>query len=300
MFEDGGELLEVVEPYIRAATDGGEPLLVASRRDRVDGLRSVFGGLPDARFVDTEDWNPNPGTRLRAMHDLVTDALDAGAKRVWVCSEPPLAGRSPAAVREWERFESVLNAILAPFPVTILCLYDKAHLDPTVIETARRTHPVLHEDGLRAPSSTFQGPETFLREWRHQLEPPPPSAALLAAFPDLATVRRFVREHATGVGVALERAMELCVAVSEIMTNAFVHGGGPTALWTWTDDGQFICQIDDHGEGIADPIAGYRPPGIASNGRGLWISRQLVDLLQVESHPKGTSVRLHVEVDENH
>jgi hypothetical protein len=59
-------------------------------------------------------------------------------------------------------------------------------------------------------------------------------------------------------------------------------------------DGRFICQIDDHGTGVKDPLAGYATPDpIALGGRGCWLARQLIDLLQITPTGSGTSVRLH-------
>jgi hypothetical protein len=38
------------------------------------------------------------------------------------------------------------------------------------------------------------------------------------------------------------------------------------------------------GAGLADPFAGYRPPGTEQRtGRGLWLARQVVDLMQMET-----------------
>lgn len=64
-------------------------------------------------------------------------------------------------------------------------------------------------------------------------------------------------------------------------------------------DGYLLCQVDDRGPGVADALAGYRPPaGATVQGRGLWITRQLVDLLEVVPTPTGTSVRVRVRLGE--
>jgi len=59
--------------------------------------------------------------------------------------------------------------------------------------------------------------------------------------------------------------------------------------------GRFLCQIQDDGPGVADPLAGYVPAAEAMDaGRGLWLARQLVDLIQIVPKSTGTTVRLHV------
>jgi len=50
------------------------------------------------------------------------------------------------------------------------------------------------------------------------------------------------------------------MAANEVLTNALRYGRGAVALWGWPDDGRFLCQIQDDGRGIADPLAGYVPP----------------------------------------
>ena len=56
------------------------------------------------------------------------------------------------------------------------------------------------------------------------------------------------------------------------------------------------ARSQDDGPGIADPLAGYLPPADAMEaGRGLWLARQLVDLLQIVPNSTETTVRLHVD-----
>jgi anti-sigma regulatory factor (Ser/Thr protein kinase) len=108
------------------------------------------------------------------------------------------------------------------------------------------------------------------------------------------SARAFLRDRALRAGVRAERAVDLCYAVNEVLTNALVHGSTP-AVSAWLDDGRFVCQIEDRGHGIVDPLAGYLPPATdAVRGRGLWLARQLVDLLQIVPGRLGTTVRLQV------
>ncbi|MDX6532539.1 MAG: hypothetical protein QOF68_283, partial [Gaiellales bacterium] len=46
---------------------------------------------------------------------------------------------------------------------------------------------------------------------------------------------------------------------------------------------------------LDDPLAGHLPPSpMAPDGWGLWLSRQICDLVDVRSNESGTVVRLHV------
>lgn len=75
-----------------------------------------------------------------------------------------------------------------------------------------------------------------------------------------------------------------------------MHGGGEARLSTWTEGDRFICHVEDAGVGIADPLAGYRPPGARVSGRGLWLARQLVDLMEILPRERGAAIRLHAPV----
>ena len=121
----------------------------------------------------------------------------------------------------------------------------------------------------------------------------PASAITIPEVPDAATGRHFLEDHAVSCGVGLEAAMDLSTAANEILTNSFLYATRPS-LSAWVVGQHFVCQIEDHGAGLLDPIASYRPPSDAGqNGRGLWMARQLVDLLQIVGGPTGTIVRLH-------
>jgi anti-sigma regulatory factor (Ser/Thr protein kinase) len=290
------DFLEYMVPYVRSGLDNDEVVFVAAGGDNLAALRSEIGPRGAAAgWADTEAWHPHTATRLRAFHELATDALASGAASIRLAGEPVWPAGPPELVREWQRYESVLNNVLAPFPVTLVCLYDAARLDPSILATARTTHPTFLEDSAEHRSEDFETPEEFLARWNAELTPPPRSAERITEFTDLSSARRFVHKQAIRDGLPADRAADLCFAANEAITNAIVHGHGVAGLWTWNDDGRFICQVEDRGPGIADPLAGYRPPSNeASSGRGLWLARQLVDLLQVVPGRAGTTVRLHV------
>jgi anti-sigma regulatory factor (Ser/Thr protein kinase) len=288
--------LETMVPFVRAGVDNDEVVFVATRADNVDALHDELGtGAGAARLADTDQWYPHPAARLRAFHTFVTRELNAGAVRIRLAGEPVWRPEPPEFVREWQRYESVLNAVLEPFPATLLCLYDASRLDPSVLATAHQTHRTVHLDGQAVASAAFQEPDRLLSLWNPELAPPPPTAVRAHTVTDLAAARTFLAEHALTADVRPDRAMDLSVAANEILTNALIHADGPVALWAWTAEDRFVCQIEDQGPGVADPLAGYRPPPASREGeRGLWLARQLVDLLQLVSADTGTAVRLHV------
>jgi anti-sigma regulatory factor (Ser/Thr protein kinase) len=107
---------------------------------------------------------------------------------------------------------------------------------------------------------------------------------------DLPDLRAWVhiRAHAWEPGDAAD---DFVLAVSEIATNAVVHGGGAGTLTLRHDDGQLVCRIADTGPGMADPGAGRTPPPpTATTGYGLWLAHNLTSTVLISTSPAGTTV----------
>jgi anti-sigma regulatory factor (Ser/Thr protein kinase) len=290
------EFIAYAVPFVRQGVAEGEPVFGVVGQAELEALRSEVG-MNGARLEDTNTWHPVPATRLRAFHRYVTGSLERGAERVRLIDEPLWPDRPPGSALEWARYESVLNDVLAPFPVTLVCTYDGSRLRPEVVADARRTHPVVSTNGTTGPSADFEDPSSLLARWTARLTPVPDGAESMLPPFDPAPARAFVRERAGRAGVAEPRSMDLALAASEILANAAAHGAGPTAFRTWVDGDHLVCQIDDAGAGLADPFAGYRPPGTEQrSGRGLWLARQVVDLMQIAPGPGGTSVRFQIRI----
>jgi anti-sigma regulatory factor (Ser/Thr protein kinase) len=299
LYESVDDFLGLMVPFVTGGLDSGEPVFVAAKAGNLAALRAEIGEHgPAVRWADAQDWHPHPGRRLRAFHELVTDGLRAGARRVRLVGEPVWPPGAPELVLEWQRYESVLNVVLGPFPVTLVCLYDASGLDSELVTTAQRTHPTISRGGPDQLSTEFEQPEDFLSRCTPELAAPPPWAARMTDPPDLISCRRFLTDRALLAGVDPQRAMDLSVAANEVLTNAMVHGHGTASLSAWTDGDRFVCQIQDHGGRLTDAVTGYRPPEAErGSGRGLWIVRQLVDLLQIVPGGPGMTVRLHVTLD---
>lgn len=282
-------------PFIRTGLEREEPVFAAVGAIELEALRDDLGADTPAVLVDTREWTPHPATRLRAFHDFVTAELARGASSIRLVGEPAWETR-PAFNREWARYESALNAVLGPFPVSLLCTYPSARLDPAIVEDARRTHPALLEGEVVVPSDRYAGPDELLRHWSPPLRPPPPDAISMHGSGDLHAARAFVTARATAAGVAAERLDDLALATTEILANAVEHGGGgEPVLRTWIADDLFVTQIEDEGIGGIPPLAGYEPPRrVLEDGRGLWIARQVMDLVEIAPSPSGTAVRLSV------
>jgi serine/threonine-protein kinase RsbW len=109
----------------------------------------------------------------------------------------------------------------------------------------------------------------------------------------LVDTRRLVRAVATESRLSPARIAEVALAVHEVAMNAITHGRPPGAVRIRAEGDELVCEVEDHGPGISDPLAGTEPPDLDGlQGRGLWIARQLSDRVEIESIPGRTVVRL--------
>lgn len=96
--------------------------------------------------------------------------------------------------------------------------------------------------------------------------------------------------------IGQERADDFVVAVSEIATNALVHGRPPVDVRLWRTHSRYLCAVTDRGPGFDDSAAGYTPAkeDLSHGGMGLWLARKMSDELTTSVTPAGFTVWLSV------
>jgi anti-sigma regulatory factor (Ser/Thr protein kinase) len=276
-YRDAGEFLAGVIPFLEKGLEADEPALVAVSRVNTDLLQTELGAaVADVRFADMEEIGRNPARVIPFWLDFVGEH---GGRPVRGVSETVWPGRSDAEVEECRRHEALLDVAFASSGSwSLLCPYDAAGgLDadaPAAVESS---------------SSDFFAGELNGR--------PPGTAGFEFDRHDLAEVRRRVEESANATGVPPAQASDLVVAASELAANSVAHGGGAGTLRVWTEDSKLVIEFQDGGM-IEDPMVGQVRPAITQEGgRGLWLTNQLCDLVQIRSGEDGTVVRLHVSRD---
>jgi len=110
----------------------------------------------------------------------------------------------------------------------------------------------------------------------------------------LRMARTLVRRAVEAKGASERDALDIEVAVGEILTNAYVHaynrGVGPLDLRIAFDGERFMIEVRDHGKGITS-IPRMSPP--SGPGLGLQVARRLMDEFEIlRPERRGTAVRM--------
>jgi anti-sigma regulatory factor (Ser/Thr protein kinase) len=287
--------VENMLPFVRAGLERGDAILAVTSPRNISALRDALGA--DAERVDYRDsapWYASPGKAFRGYADYV--ATQPEGRRLRAIGEPVWPVGRPEAVSEWARYESVLNVAFADAPAWIVCPYDAAALPDEILTHALETHPTTHAQGRRVPHDGYVATETFWSSLDERLPfAEQPRTRELRVTSELAALRAAVESEARRAGVASARLPELLLAVHELAINALTHGGGDAVLRTWAEEHDFVCELADDGPGLERRYAGYVTPTADDlRGRGLWLVRQITDIVEVRSGPHGTRIRVRV------
>lgn len=294
-YETEDAFVGTLVPFLREGMERGEGTVAATTRSNIGLLREELGADAAAMsFIEHEDWYVRPARTIAGWAGVLNDLLAKGHGYVRIVGEVRF-GTTADEHASWTRYESALNRAFADAPAWIVCPYDARAFPEQLLQDAQRTHPMVW-NGNRGVSERYVDPAALLTEIP---EPAPRTAGTpLVNVPldgNLAEVRRIVREAARGARVPSYRVDDLLLALNEVATNSVRHGRGPAGLALWILDDRIVCEVSDHGDGLADALAGYVPPAReAESGMGLWVAHQLCDGFAIDAHGHGTTVRLSI------
>ncbi len=312
LYRGEDEFLAGTVPFIQDAVALAQPVLVALSEPKIQLLRPHLGAdvARRAHFADVTQEGRNPARLIPALLRFIAELPDPSVP-IRALGEPIWPGRRPEEIAECHLHEALLNLAVDPdAPVWIRCLYDRAALDPQVIDEVGRSHPALVEGAFRG-STSYGGLHQVDSIFRSEL-PPAPAAASVLPFAsmdapgadangadldgDLDDVRRQVTRCAIEAGLNADRSRALTDALAAIAAQSVRHGGD-SLLRTWTDDGALRCEISDRSR-INDQLIGRRLPalddltGDRSAAAGLRLANETCDLVQVRSTDRGTTIRI--------
>ena len=154
-----------VGTFLGEGVERSEASLAVTTGANIELLREHLG--KEARgveFVDASGWYSSPVAALEGYRSFIDAKLEHGAAWVRIVGEPIWAGRSGAEVRDWTRYESLLNLVFASSPVTVVCPYDERSVDPEIVRQAHLTHPQRVDDSGVSNSLDYTDPGRFALE----------------------------------------------------------------------------------------------------------------------------------------
>jgi anti-sigma regulatory factor (Ser/Thr protein kinase) len=288
IYDSDAAYTAVLAPMARDAAVAGDAALAVVSRHNADLLRDALGPVADAvTFLDAEAWYLHPTSTI-AQYDGVLRDLGP-ATPAFVIGEVQF-GRSPSEWVDWTRYEAALNRALEPHRARVVCPYDTRSLPPTVVDDARRTHPLVRTARGSEASADYLEPGVLIPRLGPTVGVPATVADVdLHVEGSVLAARRVFARAAAEAGFAPDRVDELTLAVNEVLTNALLHGGGTARLRVWAAAGTGLtCAVDDTGPGVDDALLGFVPPATdATGGYGIWMARRLFERSELLRSPTG-------------
>lgn len=152
LYDSPEQLVQVAEQVGREGLQAGNAVLIVAPRPDLAAIQRAFG--QDAKRVSfgvASDWYTTPSETTQRYASFARDARKAGANWIDILGEPVWAERNRAATQTWTKYESLLNVVFEPWPVTVGCLYNTGKVPKQVRADVDRTHPaVVTRDGINA------------------------------------------------------------------------------------------------------------------------------------------------------
>lgn len=292
LYYDREDFVEGVADFVADGLVRGEPAVIAVGGEKIETLKAVLKDEKGVFFVDMDEVGRNPACLIPAYHDFIRNR--AGNAPCRGVGEPVGPHRRGAELTECQIHESLCNLAFAATSWWVVCPYDTSELDQAVIQEAHRSHPVLLETGGRRGSAAYHAPAPSGPLGAALPDPPAHAHQLEFAAGGLRSVRQFITDQATALGLDPDRISKLTRAVDEVVTNSLRHATGDGKVDTWVEGSMVVAEVRDQGH-IEDPLVGRHPPVKQDEaGRGLRMVNRLCDLVQVRSAASGTTVRLHM------
>jgi AcrR family transcriptional regulator len=266
-------------PFLLDGLAAGQAAIAVTTEPRIALLRSGLGDAADAvGFYDGGRWYRRPGKALVAWRDALDQQLRQ-ADSVRAIGEIVLAGDHEHALRNWTRYEWLLNRAFADRAAWIVCPYNTETLPEAILLEAGRTHPVVSttSPGRAASAAHFESQEVAapLRVAGSGPKAVQRTRADFRAQQDLQEVRSAVRWQAQSVGLSADLVDDLLLAVAELVDSR------PSAVVsTARRRGEWLCEV-----------RAAAPQPLNPNDFGVLIGRVISDRVEIADDEDGQVVR---------
>jgi transcriptional regulator with XRE-family HTH domain len=156
------EFLETTLPILHGAVERSEGALVVSTLSNRELLKRALGRLAKRiRYEDSRHLYESPLAATEAYGRFLRDQLRAGSSWVNVIGEPVWDGLGGDET-PWLTYEAMFNLVFAGAPMTTICPYNLQQVDPSIVESARLTHPSVFTGAGAADNPAFRGVTDYL------------------------------------------------------------------------------------------------------------------------------------------
>jgi anti-sigma regulatory factor (Ser/Thr protein kinase) len=291
-YRDG--LLPIITDAVRTQC----AVLIAVPAPNLAILGQGLNGLADSVVMtDMSEAGRNPNRILGEVLSTFVDNRPGAPVRM--ISEHIWPSRSDIEYPACVQHEALLNRAFTADNVTVVCPYDVAQLDAEVIADARRTHPLLRQNGALESDNRAYDPDAMLDRYNRPL-PSDPTAVKYTArnLGDLAGARAFAAAYAQWFGLSPDQTADLQLIASELTTASLTHVRGTCRLALWRHDAYVVCEARDDGY-LDDPLAGRRPYARDSDrGRGLYVINAVADLVRTHTTAHETTIQAYLRLRE--
>jgi len=296
VYDSDDDLRSRVVPYLRAGLDSGDRVVAVVTQRAQRALRAGLAG-----DGDVVQWHA-PGLAYHQLGGLLEGIRAFLAERAGVPTRLLMENDTDGDQHRHAahlRIEAAANELFPTYGTPCTCLYDRRRYPDHVLDAVATVHPQLVEpDGRPRRNDDYIEPNAYLAAHPGPLSSVPPQVALdvqITALADLRALRQELCRTGQALGLPAQASEALQLAANEVATNALRHGATPGRVRIWHRGRSVVARIDDAGTtGHRAVTAGYlRPEPTARGGLGLWLVRQLADVVHIEVGARGTSVELH-------
>jgi hypothetical protein len=194
-------------------------------------------------------------------------------------------------------YEAMANEVYTCYRCSITCIWHSRHQSPSIIDECRKVHQrELGPQGV-VDNPGYVAPDDFLRERTHPAltaVPPVTDIDFTVRRPEeVAACRAAIARWATVHHFVPTAVRQVVAATSEVVANGLRHGRPPVRTRAWGQDAMLIVDVEDHGGRSIPVCAGFRPPSTPAHSTGLWVARQLADVLITDTRSGLTTVRMY-------
>jgi anti-sigma regulatory factor (Ser/Thr protein kinase) len=291
-------------PQLRRSLGSGERVMMVVSEHTATVIRTELGPMSAGlEWGDQSAFYRRLGMAFEAFRRHLAQRHAAGS-RVHVIAEPDLIRGHTVdtpvdRVAAYLSYEAMCNQVYAPYGSAVTCIWNRRHHTASILDGVRQVHNYALTASGRVPNLDYIRPVDYLAGAGHsasQTLPPHRDIELhLVNGGQLHLLHAVVRPWAAEHRFDARAADDVILAVSEVTTNGLVHGAVPVHVCGWHRGDTLIVQVDDAGGRPIPPTAGFCPPREDSSvgGRGLWLARQLADVVTVHTTAGRSTVRLY-------